>query len=122
MFGTATLSVGGSAGRPSLVSEPEQKPAIRITPSRWGRTAGREPIASSKSHFDIHLSNHTNRPRAVPSMKPTTEQDDVAAPREAAFGTPHERGTSAPRETTVDATAKGSEEREGECQPHEAHG
>ena len=43
-LGTAALSVGGSAGEPALVSSLNRKPAIRILPSSWGRTAEEEHI------------------------------------------------------------------------------
>jgi hypothetical protein len=43
-LGTAVESVAGSAGRPSVVSSLNRCPAIRNTPSCWGRTAELELI------------------------------------------------------------------------------
>src|SRR5262249_50333730 len=101
MFGTATLSVGASAGRPSLVSSLNRKPAIRITPSRWaGRPDGAYRV------IEISFRHPPEQPYEQAEGRSEheadeAEQDDVAAPREAAFGTPHGRGTSAPRETLM---------------------
>src|SRR5690348_2754657 len=68
-LGTAALRVGGSAGRPSFVSSLNRKPAIRIAPFRWGRTAGSELIASAH----LVLVGDLLRPRLSERQRPVTD-------------------------------------------------
>jgi hypothetical protein len=49
--GTALLSVGGSAGSPSTVSNLNMNPAIRSSlPLGWGRTAARSIVGQTPRH------------------------------------------------------------------------